>query len=62
MWAALQPFANGGVYVNDLNDEGPKGVTTAYEPATYERLVEVKTKYDPENIFHLNQNIKPRST
>ena len=61
MWTAMEPFANGGIYVNDLNDEGPKGVTMAYEPATYERLVEVKTKYDPDNIFHLNQNIKPRS-
>lgn len=61
MWAALQPYANGGIYVNDLNDEGPKGVTLAYEPATYERLVEVKTKYDPSNLFHMNQNIKPRN-
>lgn len=62
MWTALQPFATGGVYVNDLNDEGPKGITMAYERATYERLVDVKTKYDPENLFHLNQNIRPRST
>jgi hypothetical protein len=44
MWAALQPFATGGIYVNDLNDEGPNQVTTAYEPATYERLIDVKTK------------------
>lgn len=61
MWTALQPFATGGMYVNDLNDEGAKGVVTAYEPETYRRLAEVKAKYDPENIFHLNQNIQPRS-
>jgi FAD/FMN-containing dehydrogenase len=61
MWAAMQRFAARGIYVNDLNDEGPNQVRLAYEPATYERLVEVKTKYDPDNIFHLNQNIRPRS-
>ena len=61
MWAALQPFATGGIYVNDLNDEGPNQVTTAYEPATYQRLIDVKTKYDPANIFHMNHNIRPRS-
>jgi FAD/FMN-containing dehydrogenase len=57
----MQRFAARGIYVNDLNDEGPNQVRLAYEPATYERLVEVKTKYDPDNIFHLNQNIRPRS-
>jgi FAD/FMN-containing dehydrogenase len=61
VWTALQRFATGGIYVNDLNDEGPNQVTSAYEPATYRRLIDVKTKYDPENLFHMNQNIKPRS-
>jgi FAD/FMN-containing dehydrogenase len=61
-WTALQPWATGGIYVNDLNDDGPNQVKTAYEPTTYQRLVEVKTKYDPNNLFHLNQNIKPRRT
>jgi FAD/FMN-containing dehydrogenase len=61
VYDAMRPFATGNVYVNDLNDEGPNQVLTAYEPATYQRLVEVKTKYDPNNLFHLNQNIKPRS-
>jgi FAD/FMN-containing dehydrogenase len=61
MWGAMKPFSNGGIYVNDLNDEGSKGVTMAYEPATYERLVKVKTTYDPDNLFHMNQNVKPRS-
>jgi FAD/FMN-containing dehydrogenase len=59
VWAALEPFATGGIYVNDLNDDEPDRVKAAYEPATYRRLVEVKNKYDPENLFRLNQNIKP---
>lgn len=57
--AALEPFASGGIYVNDLNDDGAEGVKTAYEPGTYRRLVEVKNRYDPGNLFRLNQNIKP---
>jgi len=61
VWTALQPFATGAIYVNDLNDEGPNQVMTAYEPAAFQRLIDVKTKYDPANIFHMNQNIKPRS-
>jgi hypothetical protein len=59
VWAALQPFGTGGIYVNDLNDDGPDGVKSAYESSTYRRLVEVKNKYDPGNLFRLNQNIKP---
>jgi hypothetical protein len=62
VWAALQPFATGGIYVNDLNDDGPNGVKSAYESATYRRLVEVKNKYDPKNLFRLNQNIKPTTS
>jgi hypothetical protein len=61
MWTALQPFATGALYVNDLNDDGPNQVTMAYEPATYQRLTDIKTKYDPDNLFHMNQNIRPRS-
>jgi len=48
--------------VNDLNDDAPDRVKAAYEPATYRRLVEVKNKYDPENLFRLNQNIKPTTS
>jgi FAD/FMN-containing dehydrogenase len=60
--AALEPFGTGGIYVNDLNDDAPDRVKAAYEPATYRRLVEVKNKYDPENLFRLNQNIKPTTS
>ena len=52
------PYASGGVYVNFMTgDEGDR-IAAAYG-ANYDRLVRIKRKYDPENIFHLNQNIKP---
>jgi hypothetical protein len=57
-WQALQPFASQCAYVNFLDDEGTARVRVAYGP-NYERLVALKTKYDPDNVFHLNQNIKP---
>ena len=56
--AALAPFAS-GVYVNALSDEGQEGVRRAYGDAKLARLAELKGRYDPENIFHLNQNILP---
>ena len=58
-WEAMQPFMADAVYVNYLGDEGEARVRAAYGPAKYERLVALKTKYDPANLFRLNQNIKP---
>ncbi|MGH7573726.1 MAG: BBE domain-containing protein [Longimicrobiales bacterium] len=49
-----------GAYVNVLTDEGTDGVQRAYPPHKLERLEELKNIYDPENVFHLNQNIQPR--
>ena len=57
-WTAMQPFSV-GVYVNELGNEGEDRVRAAYPSATYERLVALKNKYDPTNLFRLNQNIKP---
>jgi hypothetical protein len=57
-WKALQPFASQRTYVNFLADDGTAPVRAAYGP-NYERLVALKTQYDPDNLFHLNQNIKP---
>jgi FAD/FMN-containing dehydrogenase len=58
----MQPFSSGGVYVNYLGqeaDEGSQRIREAYGPAKYERLVALKNKYDPKNLFRLNQNIRP---
>jgi hypothetical protein len=47
--------------VNHLDaDEGEDRVRDAYRPATYRRLVDVKTTWDPDNVFYLNHNIRPR--
>ena len=54
----MEPFTTGGVYVNYLGDEGADRVKAAYG-ANYERLVALKNKYDPANLFRLNQNIRP---
>jgi FAD/FMN-containing dehydrogenase len=56
--AAMQPFSI-GAYVNEMVDEGEERVRAAYPPATYRRLAELKKKYDPTNLFRLNQNIRP---
>jgi FAD/FMN-containing dehydrogenase len=56
--ARLEPFAS-GVYVNVLGDDGAAGVQRAYPPAKLARLAAVKAVYDPDNVFHLNQNIAP---
>jgi FAD/FMN-containing dehydrogenase len=56
----LAPF-DSGVYVNFLMEEGPDRVRAAYGDQKYELLVDVKTKYDPDNLFSVNQNIAPRS-
>ncbi len=58
-WEAMQPFSSGGVYVNYLGQEGAERVRAAYGAQKYERLVALKNKYDPTNLFRLNQNIKP---
>jgi len=61
-FAALGHFRE-GVYVNFLGgDEDPDRVREAYGDSVYERLVGVKTTYDPDNVFHHNQNIRPRPT
>ena len=57
VWEAIQPFLGEGVYVNVVFDEGPARVRAAYGPA-YDRLVGLKQKYDPDNLFRSNQNIR----
>jgi FAD/FMN-containing dehydrogenase len=56
--ARLEPFAS-GVYVNVLGNEGAAGIRRAYPPEKLARLTALKDAYDPDNVFHLNQNIPP---
>jgi FAD/FMN-containing dehydrogenase len=55
---AMRPYASGGVYVNYLGAEGADRIKAAYG-AKYDKLVTVKKKYDPTNLFRVNQNIQP---
>jgi FAD/FMN-containing dehydrogenase len=57
-WNALHPHSAGGAYLNFIMDEGEDRVRASYRD-NYERLVSIKNKYDPTNLFRLNQNIKP---
>ena len=58
-WEAVHPHNLGGAYINFMMEEGDDRIKATYGP-NYERLVEVKTKYDPNNFFRVNQNIKPK--
>jgi len=55
---AVHPYSAGGAYVNFMMDEGEDRVKASYKD-NYERLVSIKSKYDPNNLFRVNQNIKP---
>jgi len=57
-WEALHPHSAGGAYVNFMMEEGEERVKATYG-ANYERLSTIKQKYDPANLFRVNQNIKP---
>lgn len=59
-WEDLHPHSAGGAYVNFMMDEGQSRVEATYGD-NYERLVQIKNRYDPENLFSVNQNIKPSS-
>jgi len=58
-FAAALHQGDDGAYVNFLSDEGPARIRQAYPGTTWDRLVEIKRRYDPENLFRLNQNIPP---
>jgi len=57
---AMQKYSNGGVYSNYLDSDDSDRIDSAYGDK-YERLREIKAKYDPDNLFRMNQNIKPKS-
>lgn len=58
VWDAVKPFSTGGVYANNLGEEGEDRVRSAYGE-NYPRLMELKKRYDPTNFFRLNQNVRP---
>jgi FAD binding domain/Berberine and berberine like len=60
-YAAMQPFVGLGRYVNYLDDDEPGDPAAAAYGPNYRRLREIKATYDPENFFHMNQNIRPLS-
>jgi FAD/FMN-containing dehydrogenase len=57
-WEAMQPFSTGG-YVNFMSDEPADRLRAVYGTEKYERLVALKRRYDPDNVFRHNQNITP---
>jgi hypothetical protein len=57
-WTDLHPYNLGGAYINFMMEEGQSRIQATYGD-NYERLVTVKRKYDPTNLFRVNQNIKP---
>src|ERR671918_274347 len=61
-WESLQPWSVGGGYVNHLSAEGEDRIQAAYGEEVLRRLEKIKSQFDPNNFFHLNQNIRPAST
>jgi FAD/FMN-containing dehydrogenase len=59
IWESVQPYADGGSYVNFMGEEGADRIRAAYGEAKYRRLQKVKDAFDPENVFRINQNIHP---
>jgi len=57
-WEALHPYSSGGAYSNFMMDEGQERVKASYKQ-NYDRLSKIKRMYDPNNLFRVNQNIKP---
>jgi FAD/FMN-containing dehydrogenase len=57
---ALHPYSAGGAYVNMMMDEGQERVRASYGD-NYDRLAQIKAKYDPDNTFRVNQNIQPKA-
>jgi hypothetical protein len=58
-WNAHHPYSAGGAYINFMMDEGEERIKATYGD-NYKRLAAIKAKYDPNNLFRVNQNIKPQ--
>ena len=59
LWKAMGQYATGEAYINFMTEEEGERLETAYGPS-FQRLVELKNRYDPTNLFRLNQNIRPK--
>jgi FAD/FMN-containing dehydrogenase len=57
-WEELHPTSAGGAYINFMMEEGQDRIRAAYRE-NYSRLAETKRRYDPDNVFHVNQNVRP---
>jgi FAD/FMN-containing dehydrogenase len=62
LYAEIEPSLTGGAYINFLSAEGAERVKAAYGAEKFTRLQALKDRYDPTNLFHLNQNVPPTST
>ena len=60
VWSAMEAHASGGFYPNYDTDVDPAQLQASFGSGKYQRLVALKKKYDPENFFRLNQNIRPQ--
>jgi hypothetical protein len=57
--ADVRPWSTGSVYLNFIGDEGDDRIVEGVGQENYRRLAAIKSRYDPDNVFHLNHNIKP---
>jgi FAD/FMN-containing dehydrogenase len=58
-WSALHPYSAGGAYINFMMEEGEERIRATYGK-NYDRLARIKKRYDPANLFHVNQNVQPK--
>ncbi len=58
-YQAMAPYSEPGGYINFMQDDDYGKIQVNYTAQNYDRLVQVKRKYDPNNLFHINQNITP---
>ncbi|HEY7555459.1 MAG TPA: BBE domain-containing protein, partial [Candidatus Binatia bacterium] len=59
-WEDMRGFSTGGTYINFLTEEEDDNRIRAAYRKNYERLIDIKTKWDPANLFRINKNIVPR--